>query len=241
MASNHCTHCLRDDVKVMRCGGCGETTYCSKECQTAAWNAGHKRECKKIKKKKSKKKKPPPSSAGASAAGSSEDGSLFTGMDATTARRLDRGKYNVRSTQCAGCGAAITKATRRDFNKKCGKCLSVWYCAQDCLVRHWNEPPWGAGRDIIVPESRMSGVNVKATVNAQGHSIVKHRTVCPLLQAVYEEGGEHEEKMEASGGERTVEAYFELAMKAGQRGQLDKAIAAFNEVIQIDPEDVNAH
>jgi tetratricopeptide (TPR) repeat protein len=83
--------------------------------------------------------------------------------------------------------------------------------------------------------------DLKATTNAEGHSIVKHKTVCPLLQALYEEEGKHEEKMAANGGERTVEAYFELATKAGQRGQLDKAIAAFNEVIQIAPHYADAH
>ena len=43
--------CLKEGNK--RCGGCKQTYYCSKECQTKHW-AVHKRKCKKIKRKKKK-------------------------------------------------------------------------------------------------------------------------------------------------------------------------------------------
>ena len=99
----NCSQCGLD-AQSKRCGRCGKTAYCSKECQLVHWNAGHRRECKK--KKKKKKKKP-----------SSDDESLFTGMDALTARRLEKLNRNRRSEHCAGSGKANTDATRSGFRQ----------------------------------------------------------------------------------------------------------------------------
>ncbi|TFY56616.1 hypothetical protein EVG20_g8860 [Dentipellis fragilis] len=47
----HCKSCFRmrrcegNDMKLLRCGGCGMATYCSKECQKAHWRQGHKHAC----------------------------------------------------------------------------------------------------------------------------------------------------------------------------------------------------
>ncbi|KAJ7449995.1 hypothetical protein B0H11DRAFT_1743343, partial [Mycena galericulata] len=35
-----------DKISLLRCSRCLGASYCGKECQTNAWNAGHKRECK---------------------------------------------------------------------------------------------------------------------------------------------------------------------------------------------------
>jgi tetratricopeptide (TPR) repeat protein len=229
----NCSQCGLD-AQSKRCGRCGKIAYCSEECQLAHWNAGHRRECKKKKKKKKKKKTKHSSD-------DEEGGSLFTGMDALTARRLEKRKRNPRSEHCAGCGKGITDATRREF-KKCGGCMSVWYCSKDCQARHWNEPPWGAARGVEVPEGRSSDANMIATTDGQGHSIVNHRTVCPLLQEAYEEEAKHEAKMVAGGEEeRTADAYFRLAIGAAQRGQVEKAIAAYREAINVDPEHALAY
>jgi tetratricopeptide (TPR) repeat protein len=94
----------------------------------------------------------------------------------------------------------------------------------------------------VVPEGCSADVNLRATANAVGESIVKHTTVCPLLQQVHKEDDElFEAKMVASGAERTAEAYFELAKRAADRGQVDKAIAAYNQAIRINPEYANAY
>ena len=57
-ASDHgheyaCDHCGRGPtvtemgsiIKLLRCSGCDRVRYCSKQCQKAAWKAGHKQGC----------------------------------------------------------------------------------------------------------------------------------------------------------------------------------------------------
>ena len=39
-----CGFCVNDAS--LLCGGCGEISYCSKDCQKTAWKKGHKNECK---------------------------------------------------------------------------------------------------------------------------------------------------------------------------------------------------
>lgn len=41
-----CDHCSAQDPK-KRCSKCG-IKYCSRECQVAAWRAGHKKVCKQV-------------------------------------------------------------------------------------------------------------------------------------------------------------------------------------------------
>lgn len=47
-----CQQCSRQQkdlsTKLRRCGGCGETFYCSKECQQIHWKSSHKKTCTKI-------------------------------------------------------------------------------------------------------------------------------------------------------------------------------------------------
>ena len=44
-----CANCGRAagaQLKLQACGACQAVQYCSKECRTAAWNGGHKEQCK---------------------------------------------------------------------------------------------------------------------------------------------------------------------------------------------------
>jgi tetratricopeptide (TPR) repeat protein len=109
------------------------------------------------------------------------------------------------------------------------------YCSKACQLRHWGEPPWGDARDKVVPEYHSSNSRLKATTNAQGHSIVKHKIVCPLLKIAFDEVDEHEAAMTASGATRSAQDYFYLGNAAMTRGQLGKAIAAYREVIRMEP------
>jgi hypothetical protein len=49
-----CARCLRvarahnTQVKLLRCGQCGLTYYCSAACQKADWKIGHKAVCKSL-------------------------------------------------------------------------------------------------------------------------------------------------------------------------------------------------
>ena len=56
-----------------------------------------------------------------------------------------------------------------------------------CHLRHWDEAPWDKARKIKVPEGTSGNVQLRATANSQGYSIVGHRVVCPLLVEVQEE------------------------------------------------------
>ena len=44
--STSCAVCKKVDVKLRKCGGCGDAAYCSVEHQREHWNSGHKNECK---------------------------------------------------------------------------------------------------------------------------------------------------------------------------------------------------
>jgi hypothetical protein len=45
--TGRCRHCNSEDLKLelKKCSQCKSVQYCSKECQVAAWRAGHKKEC----------------------------------------------------------------------------------------------------------------------------------------------------------------------------------------------------
>ena len=66
---------------------------------------------------------------------------------------------------------------------------------------------------------------LKATTNVEGHSIVGHKIVCPMLREIHEEEEKQEAKIESS-GERTAYDYFDLAVVAGDSGQTETAHGA---------------
>ena len=98
----------------------------------------------------------------------------------------------------------------------------------------------GEAREKVVPEGISTDARLRATVNAQGHSIVGHKQVCPLLLELLAEEAKHEAKL-VSSEVRTAEDYNNLAEQAASRGQMDKAIAAYHEVIRMQPENANAY
>ena len=48
---SHCLSCGKTG-KMKRCPQCKCAYYCSRECQAAAWNSGHKTACKQIRRKR---------------------------------------------------------------------------------------------------------------------------------------------------------------------------------------------
>ena len=49
-----CANCQRREGATKTCSRCGQTTYCSRDCQKAHWEAGHAKEC--VKKPKGSKR-----------------------------------------------------------------------------------------------------------------------------------------------------------------------------------------
>jgi hypothetical protein len=49
--TRRCSYCTSEDLKVelQKCSQCKSVQYCSKKCQVADWNAGHKKECETMK------------------------------------------------------------------------------------------------------------------------------------------------------------------------------------------------
>lgn len=43
-SSNSCAYCNKSSVELLRCSGCRNAFYCSKECQRAHWKT-HKQQC----------------------------------------------------------------------------------------------------------------------------------------------------------------------------------------------------
>lgn len=43
-----CSTCFKQNYDVRECSRCKAVAYCSKKCQTNDWQAGHKKECKKL-------------------------------------------------------------------------------------------------------------------------------------------------------------------------------------------------
>ncbi|KAL4421507.1 hypothetical protein ABPG75_010798 [Micractinium tetrahymenae] len=44
----HCAGCDGPSLTLLRCSICRKTAYCSKDCQTKHWKAGHRTECKRL-------------------------------------------------------------------------------------------------------------------------------------------------------------------------------------------------
>ena len=44
-ATHKCHNCRKEADKMLKCGGCENFRYCSKECQKIKWKEGHKRKC----------------------------------------------------------------------------------------------------------------------------------------------------------------------------------------------------
>ena len=78
-------HTPARDQQLHFCSGCRSRKYCNEECQTAAWAAGHKKECKKLKTLKSKSSKPATASAPRAASGA-EGGGGGSGSDPAEAK-----------------------------------------------------------------------------------------------------------------------------------------------------------
>jgi hypothetical protein len=80
-----------------------------------------------------------------SSGGSGGEKNLFKGLSARATRRLDKAMFNERSSNCAGCGIPITKAT----SKKCGACLAVW-CTFSCSLFAVAHPLFSSFRTFVI-------------------------------------------------------------------------------------------
>lgn len=121
-----CRSCLSEGSK-LRCTGCSNTFYCSKECQKEDWRR-HKNVCEGLQRKKEKRTSI--KNLQTNNAESSKDSAGVAGATGG-AKRCD-------SDEKEPVGICI-KCEKPGHSKRCSRCRKVFYCSKQCQQEDWSK------------------------------------------------------------------------------------------------------